>query len=479
MSIVLGELLVRERLITEAQLDAALAQQRQTGGRLGDALVSLGIMSPEALERIFHTAPPVPRTVAQTGLPEALLTDLMLKTAYFEGLAFSVRDMAGKLCLPLGVVDELAELAKTERLLAAHSAEGFSRLSQAYMLTDLGQARVEMALRQSQYIGPAPVPLAAYRIMLAHQTVRQIEIDADWIHHALSQLVIGERLQAQLGPAFNSGRSIFLYGPTGTGKTSIAEALGRALGGEIYIPHAVEVDGQIVRVFDPAVHIAIVDKTAPDEESLDLESGIKHDPRWQLCRRPVVMAGGELTLESLDLEYDPISKFYESPVHMKAANGVFILDDFGRQQVPPHQLLNRWIVPLERGSDFLELHTGKKLELPFDQITIFCTNLSPRELVDEAFLRRIRHKIQVPHQTEEEFLEILQRLCRMQGVGYEPQAAAYLVRTYYRDKGRPFAGSHPRDLVEQIIDRARFQHQRPALTIETIDAAAANYFVDF
>jgi len=478
MSIVFGELLVRDRLITRTQLNVALAQQQQTGGRLGDALVATGALSAEALERIFHTVPPVPRSVAQTGLSETRLTDLMLKTAYFEGQAFSVQDMASKLCLPLGVMDELAEQAKIEHLLAARSVEGFSRQSQAYVLTELGQTRAEMALRQSQYTGPAPVPLAAYRVMLAHQTVRQIDIDADWMRRALSQLVIGPRLLAQLGPAFNSGRSIFLYGPPGTGKTSVAEALGRALSGEIYIPHAVEVDGQIIRIFDPAVHIKVADPSVAGEESLDLESGVKHDPRWQRCRRPVLMVGGELTLESLDLEYDPVSKFYEAPAQMKAANGIFILDDFGRQLVPPRQLLNRWIVPLERGSDFLALHTGKKLELPFDQITIFCTNLNPRELVDEAFLRRIRHKIQVPHQSEAEFLDILQRLCQLHGIQYEPQAAAHLVKTYYRDKNRPFAGSHPRDLVEQIIDQARFERHQPTLSINTIDAAAANYFVD-
>lgn len=478
MSIALGELLVRERLITAEQLNAALAQQREGGGRLGDALVALGYMSAEDLDRIFHTVPPVPRTIVQTGLSETFLVDLMLKIAYFEGQIFSLNDMSRKIRLPLGVVDELAELAKKDRLIDVRSGGGYSRLSYVFALTDLGLERTEKALRQSQYTGPAPVPLQPYCLMVAHQTVRQVEVDADWVRKAMSQLVISKTLLEQLGTAFNSGRSIFLYGPAGTGKSSISEALGRALAGDIYIPHAIEVDGQIIRVFDPAIHMAIDEEVHDANAPLDLESDFKHDPRWRLCHRPVVMVGGELTLEGLNLEYDPISKFYECPAHMKAANGVFILDDFGRQQVPPRQLLNRWMVPLERGTDFLELHNGKKLEVPFDQITIFCTNLSPRELVDQAFLRRIRHKIQVPHQTEDEFLEILQRVCRVQGIDYMPRAAAHLVKTYYRDKARAFAGSHPRDLVEQIIDRARFLRQLPALTIEAIDAAAANYFVD-
>lgn len=478
MSVSLGELLVRERLITAEQLNAALTQQRKGGGRLGDTLVSLGYISVEDLDRIFHSVPPVPRKIAQTGLSETFLVDLMLKIAYFEGQIFSLPDLAHKMRLPLGVVDELAELAKADRLIDVRTGGGYSRLSYVFAITDLGLERTEKALRQSQYTGPAPVPLRPYCLMVAHQTVRQIEVDADWVKRALGQLVISKTLLEQLGTAFNSGRSIFIYGPAGTGKSSISEALGQALAGDIYIPHAIEVDGQIIRVFDPAIHIAIDEKENDANAPLDLESDFKHDPRWRLCHRPVVMVGGELTLEGLNLEYDPISKFYECPAHMKAANGVFILDDFGRQQVPPRQLLNRWMVPLERGTDFLELHNGKKIEVPFDQITIFCTNLSPRELVDQAFLRRIRHKIQVPHQTEEEFLEILQRVCKVQGIDYMPRVAAYLVKTYYRDKERAFTGSHPRDLVEQIIDRARFLHQLPSLTNDAIDAAAANYFVD-
>jgi len=313
--------------------------------------------------------------------------------------------------------------------------------------------------------------------MTAHQTVRQIEIDEAWVRHALSHLVVDDELLNRLGPAFNSGRSIFMYGPPGTGKSSITESLARALTASVYIPYAVEIGGQVIRLYDPAVHIAA---DGSDEESaqLDLESRVKYDPRWRLCRRPVVMVGGELTLESLDLDFDPLTKFYEAPIHMKAANGFFILDDFGRQMVPPRQLLNRWIVPLERGTDFLSLHTGKKFEIPFDQVTVFCTNLKPSELVDEAFLRRIRHKIRINYQTEAQFHEILRRVCTQQGMVYTDSAAHYLVETYYRQAKRPLVGSHPRDLVEHIIDRARFMKIRPELTPETLDAAAANYFVD-
>lgn len=477
MNISLGDLLVRERVITSAQLSDALAFQKREGLRLGDALVALGHIDAETLERFFRNIPPLPRNIAQTGLSATFLTDLVLKIAYFQGGAFSLDELSKKICLPTTVVDELTELARSERLLAIRSAAGFARLTAVYELTDQGRRRADDALGQSQYAGPAPVPLQVYSAMVAHQSIRQLEIDAAWLRDGLAQLVLNERLLEQLGPAFGSGRSIFLYGPAGTGKSSIAELLARTMPGEVYVPYAIELDGQVLKVFDPAVHVP-VDGASAEPRELDLAASQTFDLRWRLCRRPVVIVGGELELAALDLDYEPVSKFYEVPVHIKAANGVFILDDFGRQMVPPRQLLNRWIVPLERGTDFLSLHTGKKFEVPFDQITVFCTNLRPSELVDEAFLRRIRHKIKVGYQTEAEFLEILRRVCETQGIPYEPEAAGYLLDTYYRKTQRPLVGSHPRDLVDQIVDRARFRKMRPELTIESIDAAAANYFVE-
>lgn len=477
MASTIGELLVREGVISMAQLNQALSHQKLHGGRLGDSLVSLGYITPDELKQFFTSTPPVPLKISQTGLSEVFLTDLLLKIAYFGGGTFSLIPMSKSMCLPMGIVDELTESARSDGLVAIRSAAGYSRATHVFELTGQGRQRADEALEQSQYAGPAPVPLRFYSIMTAHQTVRQIEIDEDWVRHALSHLVVDDELLHQLGPAFNSGRSIFLYGPPGTGKSSIAEGLGRALTTEVFIPHAVEIGGQVIRLFDPAVHI-VAEGDGEEGAQLDLESRLKYDPRWLLCRRPVAIVGGELTLGSLDLDFDPVSKFYEAPIHMKAANGFFILDDFGRQMVPPRQLLNRWIVPLERGTDFLSLHTGKKFEIPFDQITVFCTNLKPSELVDEAFLRRIRHKIRVNYQTEEQFYEILRRVCAQQGIAYDDPAAKYLVETYYRQANRPMVGSHPRDLVEHIIDRARFLKVRPELTPKTIDAAAASYFVD-
>lgn len=477
MSSTIGELLVREGIISMAQLNKALSHQKQHGGRLGDSLVLLGYISPAELQQFFNAVPSAPLKLDQTGLSGIFLTDLLLKIAYFDGGTYSLGSMSKNICLPMGIVDELTESARSDGLVSVRSAAGYNRATHVFELTGQGRQRADEALQQSQYAGPAPVTLQAYSIMTAHQTVRQIDIDENWVRQALSHLVVDDALLQQLGPAFNSGRSIFIYGPPGTGKSSISESLARALTSEVFIPYAVEIGGQVIRLYDPSVHIA-AEHDEGENAQPSLESKIRYDPRWRLCRRPVAMVGGELTLESLDLDFDPVAKFYEAPIHMKAANGFFILDDFGRQMVPPRQLLNRWIVPLERGTDFLSLHTGKKFEIPFDQVTVFCTNLKPSELVDEAFLRRIRHKIRINYQTEAQFHEILRRVCDQQGIGYSESAARYLVETYYRPSKRPLVGSHPRDLVEQILDRARFMKIRPELTPETLDAAAANYFVD-
>ncbi len=476
MNNTLGQLLIRERIISADQLTIALEQQRATGQRLGEAMVELGFISADDLIRFFQSTPPKPRNVAQCGLSETFLIDLLLKIAFFHGQTFTLDDMSRQLCLPVAVVDELAGLAKTDRLVTVRSGGSYSRMSYIFALTDMGIERAQNALLISQYAGAAPVPLAAYQLMVAHQSVRQVSVDAAVIRKALGQLVISDELLAQLGPAFNSGRSIFLYGPSGTGKSAIAEALGNALEGNVFVPYAVEVDQQVIRLFDPAVHRSI-DGRDHAKETLDIDEAVMHDPRWVVCHRPVVLVGGELGISGLDLDYDSDAKFYEAPPHMKAANGVFILDDFGRQRVPPQQLLNRWIVPLERGTDFLELHTGKKLEIPFDQITVFCTNLKPGDLVDDAFLRRIRHKVEIAYQSEAQFLEILRRVCAANGIDYVESAAHHLVEEHYRKLPRPFVGSHPRDLVDQIIDRARYAKVKPGLTVEAIDAAAANYFV--
>ncbi|MDE2389307.1 MAG: ATPase [Betaproteobacteria bacterium] len=472
-----GRLLIKEGFISDAQLVQARIDQTRTSGKLEDSLVSLGLLTSEQIKRILHPVPSVPLKIIDTGLNEVSLSDLLLKIAYQEAGTFTVRQIAGKLCLPYAVINELVELLKADHLVTIRSASGYGRETQIFELTQRGRERAEAAMNLSLYAGAAPVPLLDYTRILAQQYVQQIQIDSAWIRESLSHMVMSEKLLDRLGPAFSSGRAIFLYGPPGTGKSSVAEALGRALPDHIYIPQAVEVGGQIIRIFDPAIHFEIAEKN-DEPMQLDISANLKHDPRWIKCRRPVVIVGAEFTTDMLDLHWDAHSKFYEAPVQMKAANGVFILDDFGRQKISPREMLNRWIVPLERGTDFLSLHTGMKFEIPFDQINIFCTNLSPADLVDEAFLRRIRHKIKIPHSTEAEYKEILRRVCALQGIQFEDDVANYLIETFYRKTGRALTGSHPRDIVDQIIDFARYVKQSPAFTVAAVDTAAANYFIE-
>ncbi|MGG7054689.1 AAA family ATPase [Nitrosomonas sp. ANs5] len=471
------ELMIHERLLTDEQLKRARILQQQLGSHLGDALLSLDLLPEEQIMRFFNPVPPVPVKIADTGLDESFLVDLSLKAAYLEAGTFSVQSIAETLCLPFSVVTELIESIRTDHLATVRSMNGYGDTTQILELTQRGRERAEAARAISQYVGAAPVPLQDYTRALVRQTVREIDLDRAWIHAGLQHLVIGQQLLDQLGPAFASGRSIFLYGPPGTGKTSIAEALGRKLPGEVYIPQAITVSGQIIRLFDSAIHKELQHTSQQETAQLDLNRHIRHDPRWKKCHRPVVMVGGELTPDMLEFRYDESSRFYEAPIHMKAGNGMFILDDFGRQRIAPRQLLNRWIIPLERGTDFPSLHTGMKLTIPFDQITVFCTNLNPLDLVDDAFLRRIRHKIHIRHQTEEEFKEIMRRICEAQGIACEAQTVEYLLENYYRKTNRPMAANHPRDLMEHIVDRARFLKQPVALTPEAIDSAAANYFV--
>ncbi|SNX60130.1 hypothetical protein SAMN06296273_1590 [Nitrosomonas ureae] len=473
----IGRLLIKEGLISDAQLVQARINQKQSSGKLEDSLVSLGFLTSEQVKKILHPIPPIPLKINNTGLSEAFLSDLLLKIAYQEAGTFTLCQINDKLCLPFSVINEIIELLQADHLIAIRSAAGYGRETQVFELTQRGRERAEAALNISLYASAAPVPLKDYTRILAQQHVQQIQIDSRWIQESLSHMVISEKLLNQLGPAFSSGRAIFLYGPPGTGKSSVAEALGRALPDHVFIPQAIEVGGQIIRVFDPAIHFEITEKTR-EEMQLDINVNLKHDPRWKKCRRPVVMVGAEFTTEMLDLHLDIHSKFYEAPVQMKAANGVFILDDFGRQRVTPREMLNRWIVPLERGTDFLSLHTGMKFEIPFDQVNIFCTNLHPSDLVDEAFLRRIRHKIKMPHSTEGEYKEILRRVCVIQGIEFKEDVADYLIDTYYRKTGRVLTGSHPRDIIDQVVDLSRYLKQLPTFTTATVDMAATNYFIE-
>jgi SpoVK/Ycf46/Vps4 family AAA+-type ATPase len=304
--------------------------------------------------------------------------------------------------------------------------------------------------------------------MVAVQTVKSVVVRKESVREAFSHLIVSAGLLMRLGPAVSSGKAIFLYGPPGNGKTSIAETIGKVLPGTIYMPHAVFVGNEIVTVYDPVNNIPVESEGA--SESVD--------QRWVHVRRPVVMAGGELTLKTLDLEFNPVTKFYEAPLQMKANNGLFIIDDFGRQQMDPQNLLNRWIVPLERRIDILTLHTGMKFEIPFDQLVVFSTNIEPKNLVDEAFLRRIRYKIMIDHPTQEEYEQIFMTMCESNGITFKKDMFDHLIDNYYKQLNVKLNACHPRDIIDHIIDIAHYHEHPPELTKETISAAWENYFVE-
>jgi predicted ATPase with chaperone activity len=418
-------------------------------------------------------SPPSLSSLEDTGLNLLGVTELVLKVLYFGGYlaGHAISDITK---LPFtGVLDGVMDFMKREKYVEVRGAGGVGEASYQFVLSSLGIAKAREALERSQYAGAAPVTLQQYVRAMHEQNRERTTIHEEDMRQVMKNLVMSEEMLGRVGPAVNSGKSIFLYGPPGNGKTTIAETVGRlVLGNDLYIPYAIDVDGQVIRVFDAVNH-----EVVEQQERVRYGTGVVSDPRWIKIRRPVIMVGGELTLAGLDLVYDPTNKYYEAPFQVKANGGMFLIDDFGRQQVRPRDLLNRWIVPLEKGSDFLTLATGRKLELPFYVMIVFSTNLEPRDLVDEAFLRRIRHKIEVGDPTYDQFREIFKRVCDAKGIKYDEQALAYLLKEWYIKHERPLRAVHPRDILTQLLDIAVYLNKPPVLTKELIDRAAASYFV--
>lgn len=415
---------------------------------------------------------PPPQSAADTGLPMSFVQDLALKIIYFAG-EIQANALAEEMRLPHANLVEvaLAYLVK-EEFCQITGASGYSERAYKYTLTNKGNNKAQELLLRNQYAGPAPVPLAVYYDVMARQGIGSVAVDRDSIRSSFSDIVISDTMLRRVGPAVNSARSIFLYGPPGNGKTTIAERMSHLLGGNVYLPYAIYADGQIIRLYDQINHRAVSDAA----RNGNTESA-RRDTRWVLCQRPFIVVGGELTLESLDLIFDPTSKTYEAPFQMKANGGMFLIDDFGRQQMRPQDLLNRWIVPLEKRYDFLTLQTGKKIEIPFDVLIVFSTNLDPRDLMDEAFLRRIRYKINVPNPSWEDYRTIFQRNCAQRNIPYDEELFKYLVLEHYVKVKREPKAVHPRDLLDQIMDIARYLRREPRLDKELIDAAVDAYFV--
>jgi predicted ATPase with chaperone activity len=382
--------------------------------------------------------------------------------------------------LPFAVVEELLDFLKREQYVEVVGSGGAGEAQYKYALTVKGMEKAEEVLRRSQYNGPAPVAFEQYVEVQQRQSVRGLHIDSETERRELAHLTLDDTTLDALGAAVNSGRSMLLYGNSGNGKSSAAAAIGRMLPGQVLIPHAFEYNSHIIRVFDPRVHLEIADEAEPErrKDGADMTNERRRDRRWVRTFRPVVMAGGSLSLQDLELRYSEVSKFYVAPLQVKANAGVLVIDDFGRQLIEPKELLNRWIVPLEQGVDHLTLHTGDTIVMPFDLLLVFSTNIPPRQLGDEAFFRRIRHKIEMPDPKPAEFQRIFRQVCESKDIACPDSALAYLMEKHYAATGRPLRGCHPRDIVELLESIANYRGETPELRPELIDIAASFYFVD-
>ncbi len=447
-----------------------------TTGRLSFNMLSaistdqLGGAYPDPLEMHF----PEPRSLQEAGINQGLISDLVLKTMYFTSY-MSGQEISAMVRLPFyGVIDHVINLLKKEQLCEVSGTVGLGEAGYQYLLTVKGMERAHQVLARSSYIGPAPVPLAKYIDAIRMQTANKPTINHDMVESALRGMIITEELTDQVGAAVNAGKSLFLFGAAGNGKTLLAERIATMLGGHMAVPYAIEADGRVIQLFDLNSHRPVVPAGIDETDSSKAELT---DRRWVRVHRPVVVVGGELTMASLDLIYNENAGFYEAPFQLKANGGLFLIDDFGRQQVSPQALLNRWIVCLEKSIDFLTLKTGKKLQVPFELFLVLSTNLQPEALIDDAFLRRIQNKLLVPDPTPQNFFEIFVAQCKMMGVPFDQQGFAYLVNKHYIEMKRPFRASHPRDLLRQLLGIARYRNVAPELTPQLLDAACGTYFV--
>jgi hypothetical protein len=440
-------------------------------------------MSLTAVETIPHdpTAavaalhPVSPRTLADAGLSDDFVTQLLLKVLHF-GSDYTGLELARRVGLEFSAIEPVLEFLKRTHQCEIYGGSTIGGASYRYRITDEGRRRALLFLEHSHYVGIAPVPLQQYReYMETYRKAVPKTVSRDRVRDAFSHLVISQKVLDQVGPAVAAGHSMFVYGPPGNGKTVIAQAIQNLLDGEIAIPHAIEVEGQIIKMYDPVNHERLDD---PETSESSLMRGPGLDARWVRCRRPMVMVGGELTLESLDLSYSPTMGFYNAPVQAMANGGVLVIDDFGRQHCSPRDLLNRWIVPLESRVDFLTLQTGQKFDLPFMVLVVFATNIRPAELVDEAFLRRIHYKVFAESPTRADFVHIFENYCRSHNLEYDPSLVDGLLNGYFRPRGIQMRGCHPRDLIEQALAHAEYVGEQPRLTPQLLEAACAGYFVD-
>lgn len=426
----------------------------------------------------------LPRTPSKwedLGLELPFLFDLALRTIYTRGHVTG-GELADSMAIPFAVINPVFQAMRKQSLVDIVAQRGNSGdASFVYAIKPpKGEDALRDALSKTSYIGPAPVPFADYVESVMAQTIKRLVVTRRSIQRAFEDLVITDEAFNEIGPAINSAQSIFFFGYPGNGKTSVAERITRLMGDAIYVPHAVEANGQIIKVYDPIQHTAVREDDAPSQQPVTesiLKRGPQSDQRFVRVKRPTIVVGGELTLPMLDLRYNEVGKFYEAPLQMKANGGIFMIDDFGRQQCRPMDLLNRWIVPLEKKYDYLNTTTGTKVEVPFDQLLIFSTNLDPSQLADEAFLRRIKFKIEIRDPDESQYRRIWELVCRSKRVEFDERGVDYLIQKWYRPHSRPFRMCQPRDILDQMMSIAKYNMERVNFSPDLIDAACTTYFI--
>lgn len=468
-----SDLLVALELLSRHDVNDALDRQSRTGRPLGDVLVEMGLLSARQVAELQEGLPAPPDALPQLGIDSRIVFDILVKYLSTKGHG-TAATVAETLAISRRLASVLIEQARAQGIveLKPGIVAGELRVE----LTPRGKSMAVEAFTNNAYIGPLPVSLDAYSERVRKQTIRSETILPQQVAAALTPLVIKEDLLAKIGISANSGRSVLLYGAAGNGKTSIAERMVRMFGAMVLVPYCFEVGGQIVKVFDPSVHRRLgVGASANHGTSASLLAD-EFDPRWVPCRRPFVSAGGELSLDMLDLKFEHTARFYEAPLHVKAMNGVLLIDDFGRQLVRPEALLNRWVVPMDRRVDFLKLHTGQSFQIPFDQLLVFSTNLSPRDLMDPAFLRRLPYKIHVLGPTEEEFARILLASAEIHGVAYSEGAVAWTI-TAIKKHGTPLAFYQATEIPQQIAELCAFAHRPLVADEQTIGFALGNMLV--
>ena len=419
-------------------------------------------------------APPPPKTLDDMQLPLVMMRDIALKTMFRKNIN-EVSELARAICLPRQVTQELIDMAREQKLVEATGTLNASAGGEmGYQLTDGGKSRTLDALSQSEYFGAMPVPLAVYREQIKRKSIRNIQVTREQLTSAMGHLILPNELLDHLGPAVSAGRSILMYGPPGNGKSSISNGIRDAMGDKVYVPRAIEYAGQVITVYDPIVHAAVDEE---EDDPTSLRRRVTFDTRYVKCDRPTVITGGELSLDMLDLVYNPTARTYQAPLQLKSTGGIFIVDDLGRQKEPPQALINRWIVPLEESKDILALQSGEKFEVPFDTLVIFSTNFHPNKIFDQAALRRIFFKIKIDGPDQENFLKIFAMVARAKKMELDEAALVHLLKVKYPTIDNIYANYQPGFLIDQMRAICDFEGIPYKMSPSLIDRAWANMFV--